>query len=52
MKGKAAKSEQKIIVSEPMVSIPGDAINSLRLELGNLLGRKLAAGVLFRFGYT
>lgn len=51
MKGKAAKSEQKIIVSEPVISIPGDAINSLRLELGNLLGRKLAAGVLFRFGY-
>jgi len=51
MKGKAAKREQKVAVSEPVVSIPGDAIHSLRLELSNLLGKKLAAGVLFRFGY-
>ena len=51
MKGKAARNEQRLAMSEPVVSIPGDAINSLRLELGNLLGEKLAAGVLFRFGY-
>ena len=51
MKGKAAKDEQRTAISEPVVSIPGDAINSLRLELSNLLGKKLAAGVLFRFGY-
>lgn len=38
-------------MSEPVVSIPGDAIHSLRMELSNLLGAKLAAGVLFRFGY-
>jgi predicted hydrocarbon binding protein len=31
--------------------MPADAIKSLRLELGNLLKEKLAAGVLFRFGY-
>ncbi len=51
MKGKATKDEQGIAISEPVVSIPGDAIHSLRLELSNLLGKKLAAGVLFRFGY-
>jgi predicted hydrocarbon binding protein len=51
MKGKAVRSGQRIDLSEPVVSIPGDAINSLRLELSNLLGKKLAAGVLFRFGY-
>ena len=31
--------------------MPADAIKSLRLELSNLLKEKLAAGVLFRFGY-
>jgi bacteriochlorophyll 4-vinyl reductase len=51
MKGKAAKDEKNIALRESVVSIPGDAIHSLRLELGNLLGKKLAAGVLFRFGY-
>ena len=33
------------------VYMPSEAIRSLRLELSNLLGEKLAAGVLFRFGY-
>jgi predicted hydrocarbon binding protein len=33
------------------VYMPSEAIKSLRLELSNLLGEKLASGVLFRFGY-
>jgi predicted hydrocarbon binding protein len=33
------------------VYMPSEAIRSLRLELANLLGEKLASGVLFRFGY-
>ena len=37
--------------SESFVYMPGEAIKSLRTELSNLLGEKLAAGVLFRFGF-
>lgn len=36
---------------EDFMYMPGEAIMSLRLELSNLLGEKLAAGVLFRFGF-
>ncbi|UCE73620.1 MAG: XylR N-terminal domain-containing protein [Methanomassiliicoccales archaeon] len=36
---------------ETTIYMPKEAIKSLRLELGNLLGDKLAAGVLFRFGF-
>ena len=36
---------------ETFIYLPGEAIKSLRLELSNLLGEKLAAGALFRFGY-
>ena len=46
MKGKAAKKDHKITLSEPAITIPGDAIISLRMELSNLLGKKLAAGVV------
>ena len=46
-KGVQRKKEE----SEKLVYMPGDAIKSLRLELSNLLGEKLAAGVLFRFGF-
>jgi predicted hydrocarbon binding protein len=34
-----------------VVFLPGEAIKSLRLELGNIVGEKLASGVLFRFGF-
>lgn len=37
--------------SEPFIYMSGEAIKSLRSELSNLLGDKLAAGVLFRFGF-
>lgn len=37
--------------SESQIYFPVEAIKSLRLELSNLLGEKLAAGALFRFGY-
>lgn len=33
------------------IALPSDAIRSLRLELQNLVGEKIASGVLFRFGY-
>ena len=33
------------------IFMPEEAIKSLRSELTNLLGEKLAKGVLFRFGY-
>ena len=36
---------------ESFIYLPGEAIRSLRSELSNLLGEKLSAGVLFRFGY-
>jgi predicted hydrocarbon binding protein len=36
---------------EDVMYMPGEAIMSLRMELSNLLGEKLAAGVLFRFGF-
>jgi predicted hydrocarbon binding protein len=36
---------------DSLISMPGEAVRSLRLELSNLLGEKLASGVLFRFGY-
>jgi predicted hydrocarbon binding protein len=44
---------KKIVSYNPGVFIyfPGEAIKSLRMELSNLLGEKLAAGALFRFGY-
>jgi predicted hydrocarbon binding protein len=37
--------------AKALVFLPGEAIKSLRLELSNLLGEKLAAGALFRFGF-
>ncbi|UCG69008.1 MAG: 4-vinyl reductase [Thermoplasmata archaeon] len=37
--------------SRTYIFLPGEAIKSLRLELSNLLGEKLAAGALFRFGF-
>lgn len=37
--------------SKTFVNMPGEAIKSLRSELSNLLGEKLAAGALFRFGF-
>lgn len=33
------------------IYLPEEAIKSLRTELSNLLGEKLASGVLFRFGF-
>ncbi len=33
------------------ISMPEEAIKSLRTELSNLLGERLADGVLFRFGF-
>lgn len=36
---------------DSFIILPGEALKSLHLELSNLLGDKLAAGVLFRFGY-
>lgn len=41
----------KIEGSKPFIYMSGEAIKSLRLELSNLLGEKLASGVLFRFGF-
>lgn len=37
--------------AKAFVFLPGEAIKSLRLELSNLLGEKLASGALFRFGF-
>jgi predicted hydrocarbon binding protein len=48
---KNGKKEDKIPAKLPQISLPSDAIKSLRIELSNLLGKKLASGVLFRFGY-
>ncbi len=36
---------------EGIIYMPAEAINSLRSELSNLVGEKLAKGALFRFGY-
>ena len=38
-------------VNSTDVFLPGEAIKSLRMELENIVGDKLASGVLFRFGY-
>ncbi|UCF08338.1 MAG: XylR N-terminal domain-containing protein [Thermoplasmata archaeon] len=51
MPKKGAKRTKDAEESGSFVSMPGDAITSLRSELSNLLGERLASGVLFRFGY-
>lgn len=47
----AVGGKEKNTGSDKLVSMPGEAVKSLRLELSNLLGEKLASGVLFRFGF-
>lgn len=39
------------VTLETSIYMPAEAINALRSELSNLVGEKLAKGVLFRFGY-
>jgi predicted hydrocarbon binding protein len=48
---KENESSDSALTDISHITLPQDAIRTLRLELENLVGEKIASGVLFRFGY-